>query len=112
MSQKNETSRPKIPAAIDPKAPYDLRRVLQELSQLPGALHETHRLVDPDSQLAGVYRYIGAGGTVMRPTQEGPALIFNNVKGFPKTRVAIGLMASRQRVGAIWGTILKHWDIY
>ncbi len=103
MSQKNETSRPKIPAAIDPKAPYDLRRVLQELSQLPGALHETDRLVDPDSQLAGVYRYIGAGGTVMRPTQEGPALIFNNVKGFPETRVAIGLMASRQRVGAILG---------
>lgn len=51
--------------------------------------------------MAGVYRYIGAGGTVQRPTQEGPAIMFNNVKGFPDSRVLIGLQASRKRVGKI-----------
>lgn len=62
---------------------YDLRKVLEELKQEPGAYHETDVEVDPDSELAGAYRYIGSGGTVMRPTQEGPTMMFNNIKGFP-----------------------------
>ncbi|MCC8189843.1 MAG: UbiD family decarboxylase [Planctomycetes bacterium] len=80
-------------------APYDLRRVLEELKGHPGQYHETNKEIDPNADLCGVYRYIGAGGTVMRPTQEGPALMFTNVKGFSGTRVLIGLMASRKRVG-------------
>lgn len=82
--------------------PYDLRKVLAELKEQPGQYHETDVEVDPDADLAGVYRYIGAGGTVMRPTQEGPAMMFNNVKGFSDTRVLIGLMASRKRVGQMF----------
>src|SRR5699024_10611291 len=81
--------------------PYDLRRVIEELKQQPGQYHETDVEVDPDAELSGVYRYIGAGGTVKRPTQEGPAMMFNNVKGFPNTRVLIGAMASRKRDGMI-----------
>jgi UbiD family decarboxylase len=81
--------------------PYDLRKVLDELKEIPGQYHETDVEVDPDAELSGVYRYIGAGGTVMRPTQEGPAMTFNNIKGFPNTRVSIGTMASRKRVGEI-----------
>ncbi|UQS84071.1 UbiD family decarboxylase [Bombilactobacillus thymidiniphilus] len=80
---------------------WDLRKVLSEIKDDPINYHETNVSVDPDAQLAGVYRYIGAGGTVERPTQEGPAMMFNNVKGFPGTRVLIGLMASRKRVGKI-----------
>ncbi|MGG5330423.1 UbiD family decarboxylase [Enterococcus sp. AZ163] len=80
---------------------YDLRKVLEELKQEPGAYHETDVEVDPDSELAGAYRYIGSGGTVMRPTQEGPTMMFNTIKGFPGTRVTIGIMASRKRVGKI-----------
>lgn len=80
---------------------YDLRKVLEELKQEPGAYHETDVEVDPDSELAGAYRYIGSGGTVMRPTQAGPTMMFNNVKGFPGKRVTIGIMASRKRVGKI-----------
>ena len=80
---------------------YDLRKVIEELKQLPGQYHETDLEVDPDAELSGVYRYIGAGGTVKRPTQEGPAMMFNNVKGFPNSRVLIGALASRKRVGAI-----------
>lgn len=81
---------------------WDLRKVLAELQQHDGQYHETDVEVDPDAQLAGVYRYIGAGGTVVRPTQEGPAMMFNNVKGFNDTRVLIGLMASRKRVGLMF----------
>ncbi len=81
--------------------PYDLRRVIDELKQQPDQYHETDVEVDPDAELSGVYRYIGAGGTVKRPTQEGPAMMFNNVKGFPNTRVLTGAMASRKRDGMI-----------
>lgn len=82
--------------------PWDLRRVLAEIKDDPKQYHETDVEVDPEAELAGVYRYIGAGGTVERPTQEGPAMMFNNVKGFPDTRVLIGLMASRRRVGKMF----------
>jgi len=81
--------------------PYDLRKVIDELKQLPNQYHETDIEVDPDAELSGVYRYIGAGGTVKRPTKEGPSMMFNNIKGFSGARVYIGAMASRRRVGHI-----------
>lgn len=77
----------------------DLRSALELLEGIDGQLVETDVEVDPMAELSGVYRYVGAGGTVMRPTQEGPAMIFNNIKGHPHARVAIGLLASRKRVG-------------
>lgn len=83
---------------------HSLRSALELLSGIKGQLAETDVEVDPDAELSGVYRYVGAGGTVKRPTREGPAVIFNNVKGFPDARVAIGLLASRKRVSAILGT--------
>jgi 4-hydroxy-3-polyprenylbenzoate decarboxylase len=81
----------------------DLRSALEVLAGIPGQLIETDVLVDPMAQLAGVYRKAGAGGTVPRPTREGPAMIFNNIKGHPNARVAIGLLASRTRVGHLLG---------
>lgn len=77
----------------------DLRSALELLESIPGQLVETDVEVNPAGELAGVYRHVGAGGTVMRPTKEGPAMIFNNIKGHPGARVAIGLLASRKRVG-------------
>jgi len=82
--------------------PYDLRKVLAELKTQPGQYHATDVTVDPNAELSGVYRYIGAGGTVERPTQEGPAMMFNHVTGFPGTKVLTGLMASRKRVGLMF----------
>lgn len=79
----------------------DLRSAIQLLKSLPGQLVETDVEADPQAELSGVYRYVGAGGTVMRPTQEGPAMIFNNIKGHPEARVAIGILASRRRVAAL-----------
>lgn len=37
----------------------------------------------------------------MRPTKEGPAMLFHNVKGHPDAVVAIGVLASRNRVAAL-----------
>lgn len=82
--------------------PYDLRKVLAELKTHANQYHETNEAVNPNAELAGVYRYIGAGGTVKRPTQEGPAMMFNNVEGFSDTKVLMGLMASRRRVGLMF----------
>lgn len=79
----------------------DLRSALELLADMPGQLIETEVEVEPMAELSGVYRHIGAGGTCMRPTKEGPAMIFHNVKGHPDARVAIGVLASRKRVGAL-----------
>lgn len=86
------------------KEVHDLRWALELLSSMKGQLVETDVEVDPEAELSGVYRYVGAGGTVCRPTREGPAMVFNRVKGHPDARVAIGLLASRQRVAALLGT--------
>ncbi len=79
----------------------DLRSALQLLSQMPGQLTETDVEVDPKAELAGIYRYVGAGGTVKRPTKEGPAMLFHNVKGHPDASVVIGVLASRRRAAAL-----------
>lgn len=80
---------------------HDLASALDRLRRHPGQLIETDHPVDPMAELAGVYKRVGAGGTVMRPTRVGPAMIFNNVTGFPGWRVLVGLMASRERVGLL-----------
>lgn len=77
----------------------DLRSALDYLKTIDGQYVETDVEVDPRAELSGVYRYVGAGGTVSRPTQEGPAMVFKNVKGHEDASVAIGVLASRKRVG-------------
>lgn len=83
---------------------HDLRSALELLAQHEGQLHQTDVEVDPVAELSGVYRYIGAGGTVMRPTKLGPAMLFNTIKGFPGSRVSIGMLADRKRVALLLGT--------
>ena len=82
----------------------DLRSAIELIKTIPGQYAETDVEVDPKAELSGVYRHVGAGGTVMRPTKIGPALMFNNVKGHPGSRVIIGMLASRKRVAAVLGT--------
>ena len=81
----------------------DLREAIELLKSKEGQLIETDIEADPMAEISGVYRHVGAGGTVERPTREGPAMIFNNVKGHPDARVLIGLLASRDRVGTLLG---------
>lgn len=83
---------------------YDLRSAIEYLKSLPGQIVETDVEVDTEAELSGVYRYVGAGGTVMRPTKtEGPAMLFHNVKGYPEASVLIGLLAFRSRAAALLG---------
>ena len=83
--------------------PYDLREALREMARHEGALVRLDQEVDADAEITGIYRYLGAGGTCPRPTCQGPALLCNNIKGFPDARVLIGLLASRERVGWLLG---------
>lgn len=82
----------------------DLRSALELLKTIPGQYVETDVEVDPNAQLAGVYRHVGAGGTVARPTKIGPAMMFNNIKGHKDAKIIIGLLASRARVAALLGS--------
>lgn len=82
----------------------DLRSALDLLKTLPNQLVETDVEVDPSAELAGVYRHVGAAGTVARPTQLGPAMMFNNVKGHPDAKVVIGVLSDRARVAHLLGT--------
>lgn len=86
----------------------DLRSALELLRAMPGELVETDVEVDPAAELSGVYRYVGAGGTVQRPTKvDGPAMLFHNVKGHPGATVAIGVLGSRKRVAAYFGCDIR-----
>lgn len=79
----------------------DLRSAIEYLKKVDGQLVQTDTEVDCHGELAGVYRHIGAGGTVKRPTKIGPAMIFNKIKGHEDAKVAIGILASRERVGML-----------
>jgi 4-hydroxy-3-polyprenylbenzoate decarboxylase len=82
----------------------DLCSALRLLDETPGQLLRTETLVDPNAELAGVYRYVGAAGTVARPTKTGPAMLFENVKGYPGVRVLAGLLATRERAALLLGS--------
>ena len=79
----------------------DLRSALKLLESIPGQLLRTDEPVDPKAELSAVYRHVGAGCPVLPPTKLGPAMLFQNIKGFPGARVAVGVMASRKRVGLL-----------
>lgn len=81
----------------------DLRTAVDFLREREGHLIEIAVPAGPHAEIAGIYRYIGAGGTVMRPTKTGPAMLFTSIKGHPFTRVLIGLLGSRERVGLLLG---------
>lgn len=82
----------------------DLRSAIERLKRHEGQFITTKTPVDPSGELAGVYRSIGAGCPVEPPTKLGPAMLFENVKGYenaPVNRILVGLMASRERVGML-----------
>ncbi|MDU0865234.1 UbiD family decarboxylase [Actinomyces urogenitalis] len=81
----------------------DLRDALDLLAGDAEQLVVTDYPVDPEAELAGVYKRVGAGGTVARPTKRGPAMLFSSVKGYPRSRVLVGLMADRARVARLLG---------
>lgn len=82
----------------------DLRTAIEYLKKVPGQWLETDIEVDPQAELSGVYRRVGSGGTVARPTKKGPAMMFNCIKGHPGARVVIGMLSSRERVAELLNT--------
>jgi len=75
---------------------------------MPITLNEPYLETDVETdlveELAGVYCYIGAEGTVQHPTQEGTAMLFRSIKGFPDCEVITGILTSRKRVAYLLGT--------
>lgn len=86
------------------KEPYDVRSALRLLEEEEGQLIYTDKETDADCELAGVYRHIGAGGTVVRPTKIGPAMMFTNIKHHPGARILIGLLGDRKRCARLLNT--------
>jgi len=82
----------------------DQRSALRLLESVPGQLLRSDCPVDPNAELAGVYRHVGAGCPVAPPTKIGPAMLFQNIKGYPGARIVAGMMASRKRVGLLLDT--------
>ena len=82
---------------------HDLRSAIEFLKQHENQIVYTNSEVDCEAEISGIYRYVGAGGTVMRPTKIGPAMLFNHVKDYEHSKVLIGLFASRERVGLMLG---------
>ena len=86
------------------KDKLSLRGALEIIKDDPAQYIETDAEADPYLEITGVYKKVGAGGTVIRPTKRnGPAMMFNNIKGHPGVRIAIGMLASRDRVGMMLG---------
>lgn len=81
----------------------DLRSALALIADDSTHFIQTDHPVDPNAQLAGVYKHIGAGGTVMRPTRRGPAMQFNNIVGYDDISIVVGVLADRGRVAKLLG---------
>jgi len=86
----------------------DLRSALDFLDTQPGQLVTTDKPVDPEAELAGVYKLVGAGTPVAPPTKIGPAMLFETVKGYDGVRVVTGVLASRQRAALFLGTSISR----
>jgi len=80
----------------------DLRTALELLETIPGELVSTSVEVDPEAELAAVYRKVGAGVPVQPPAPAGPAMLFQRVKGFGVPVVA-GVLGTRRRVSLMLG---------
>jgi 4-hydroxybenzoate decarboxylase subunit C len=80
-------------------APRDLRAFLSKLQAL-GRLRVVDAEVDPDLEVAEIHRRVIAAN--------GPALLFNRVKGSP-FRLATNLFGTKERVDAAFGSRAKEF---
>jgi gallate decarboxylase subunit C len=86
----------------------DLRSAIKVLIESPGQIITTREQVDPDTELAAVYKQIGAGTTLPPPTKTGPAMLFENIKGFDDVRVIVGVLAKRERIALMMGCSVEE----
>jgi UbiD family decarboxylase len=99
---------PKLPPAPGSAADInDLRTALAFLASIPGQLVSTRELVSADAELAAIYKCIGAGTPLPPPTRTGPAMLFENVKGF-SIPVVVGVLASRLRTALLMNSTIER----
>lgn len=72
----------------------DLRQFLARLEDIPGELVHIHRPVAPQYEAAAVLGFHGEGG---------PAVILENVRGYPGWRVVGNVLGTRRRVALALG---------
>jgi len=82
----------------------DLRSAIALLEKTPGQLITTSEPVDPRAELAGIYRFVGAGTPTITSTKTGPAILFKRVKGCDDVKVITGVLFSRERTAILMGT--------
>jgi 4-hydroxy-3-polyprenylbenzoate decarboxylase len=90
-----------------PNQVADLRTALEFLASIPGQLVRTRTPVDANAELAGVYKQVGAGTPVAPPTRIGPAMLFENVKGYDMP-VVVGVLASRERTALLMNSTIER----
>ena len=83
----------KIPKHYQADGINDLRTAMAVINNYQNQLSIISAEVDAEAELAGVYKYF-AGTPVIAPTQIGPAMLFENVKGYPNKRVLVGMLAN------------------
>jgi 4-hydroxy-3-polyprenylbenzoate decarboxylase len=86
----------------------DLRSAMKLLGETPGQLITTHEPIDPDLELAGVYKQIGGGATLPPPAATGPAMLFEQVKGYDNIRMVAGILAKRERIALLLGCTMEN----
>ncbi len=95
---------PRVSAATEI---IDLRTALGFLSSIPDQLISTREPVDAMAEIAGVYKLIGAGTPLAPPTRVGPAMLFENVKGYT-IPVVVGILASRWRTALLMNSTIQR----
>jgi gallate decarboxylase subunit C len=83
---------------------FDLRSAIRLLEDTPGQIITTDEPVDPKAELAGVYKLVGAGTPTVPPTNTGPAMLFERIKGYDGIQVIAGVLSSRERTALLMGT--------
>ncbi len=78
----------------------DVRSALAALEGCAEHLRVSTDPIYPYLELASRYRAIGAGTPTPPPTRTGPAMLYENVRGYPGARILVGLLARRDR--AAW----------
>lgn len=63
--------------------------------------------MDPVAELAGIYKLVGAGTPLPPPTRVGPAMLFENVKGYSMP-VVTGILASRVRTALLLNSTIER----
>jgi gallate decarboxylase subunit C len=85
----------------------DLRSALKMLKKLPGQLISTETSVNPDLELAAVYKHISRGATLASPASAGPAMMFEKIEGFNDVRILVGVLSQRERVAHLMGNTIE-----